>query len=314
MAGISNDFKISATIRLMNSLSVVINAQNAEKDLPRAFVSIKSLADEVVVVDQESTDKTTEIAKKFGAKVFTHKHVEYVELARNFAISKASKDWILILDPDEEISETLVKKIKEIVEKNDADFCRIPRKNIIFGKWIEHTAWWPDYQIRLFKKGKTSWNEMIHSVPLTIGKGTDLPAEEKFAIIHHNYNSVEQYLERLNRYTSVQSELLSKDGYEFSWKDLIDKPFREFINRYFVGEGYKDGLHGLVLSFLQAFSELIVYVKIWQMNKFKEERIGIKEIINEMGEKEKELHFWQNDTLYKETKKISYKLRRKLKI
>lgn len=295
-------------------LSVVINAQNVEADLASAIASIKDLANEIVVVDQGSTDKTAEIAKKLGAKVFSHESVKYVELARNFAISKATNDWILILDADEEITDSLAKKIEEIIKKPKADYYRIPRKNIIFGKWIEHTLWWPDYQTRLFKKGKITWNETIHSVPMTIGKGMDLPAEEKLSILHHNYDSIEEYLERLNRYTSVQSEFLIKDNYKFSWTDLISKPFREFINRYFTGEGYKDGVHGLALSLLQAFSELVTYIKVWQRDKFKEENVNSLDVISEMKDKEKELHFWQNDALFKETGSFMARVKRKLRV
>lgn len=295
-------------------LSVVINAQNVEADLPRALASVKGLADEIVVIDQGSTDKTSEIAKKFGANVFEHESVKYVELTRNFAISKATGDWILILDPDEEIPDSLANEIRKILKNPKADYYRIPRKNIIFDKWIENTLWWPDYQTRLFKKRKITWNETIHSVPMTIGTGYDLPAEEKLAILHHNYDSIEQYLERLNRYTSVQSDFLVKDNYKFVWRDLINKPFREFVNRYFTGRGFKDGVHGLALSLLQAFSELIVYIKIWQKNKFNEENISLPKAISEMRSKEKELHYWQSDTSYKESGKLSDRIKRKLRI
>jgi len=297
-----------------SKISVVVNTLNEEKNIERVISSVKNIADEIVIVDMKSGDRTVEIAEKLGAKVYFHEKTGYVEPARNFAISKATNEWVLVLDADEEISGELAKEIKKITDKPKADYYRIPRKNIIFSKWIKHTSWWPDYQTRFFKKGKVSWNEIIHSVPLTVGKGADIPAEEGLSIIHHNYDSIEDYLERLNRYTSVQSNLIVKDGYEFSWKDILAKPFREFINRYFTGEGYKDGLHGLTLSFLQAFSELVVYIKVWQAQKFKEENVGLTNVISEMSSKEKELHFWQNDALYKETKKLSYKIKKKLGI
>ncbi|HCC08936.1 TPA: hypothetical protein DEP81_03075, partial [Candidatus Woesebacteria bacterium] len=98
------------------------------------------------------------------------------------------------------------------------------------------------------------------------------------------------------------------------WTDLIRKPLKEFSNRYFAGEGYKDGVHGLVLSLLQAFSELTVYIKVWQKSGFKEEKAGILEVVSEMKKGEKELHFWQNDSLYKKTGNIKYRIRKKLKI
>ena len=132
---------------------------------------------------------------------------------------------------------------------------------------MRHSRWWPDYNIRLFKKGFVSWNEVIHTVPMTQGIGSDFEEKEEFAIVHHNYDSIEQYLERMNQYSSQHAILKIKEGYRFLWKDVILKPSNEFLSRYFFGEGYKDGLHGLALSLLQAFSELTVYLKIWQKDK-----------------------------------------------
>jgi len=296
------------------TISVVVNTRNEEDILPRTIKSIKDLADEIVVVDMESSDKTVEVAKKLGAKVFTHEPLEYVEPARNFGISKASSDWILILDPDEEISETLSKKIKEVIKIDEVDYYRIPRKNIVFGKWLQYSRWWPDYNIRLFKKGAVSWNEIIHSVPLTQGIGKDIEDKENLAIIHHHYSSIDEYLSRMNRYTSQQSKIKLSENYKFSWKDLINKPAEEFLSRYFFGQGYKDGVHGLALSVFQGFSEFILYLKIWQAEKFREEEINLLDVISEMSNKEKDLHFWQNDAMYKETGNLTARIKRKLRI
>jgi len=281
-------------------ISAVINTFNEERNLARAVASARGLADEIVVVDMESTDNTREVARKLGTKVFTYKKEKYVEAVRNFMISKASGEWILILDPDEEISPKLAKILKGLPRggRKDssgvvvADYYRIPRKNIIFGKWIKHCRWWPDFQIRFFKKGYVSWNEVIHAVPMTQGKGLDLPEKEDLAIIHKNYSSLEEYLAKMNRYTSVQAEELLKNGYVFDWKDLIKKPFREFLGRYFAGQGYKDGVHGLTLCFLQSFSELVLYLKIWQKQGFREQEIKRSEIKNEFGSLIKELRWW----------------------
>jgi (heptosyl)LPS beta-1,4-glucosyltransferase len=298
----------------VKKLSVVINTLNEARELEILIKSFKNLADEIVVCDMESKDGTPEIARKLGAKVFTHRRIDYVEPARNFAISKATGDWVLVLDVDEEIPLTLVNKIKELIEDENIDYYRIPRKNIIFGKWIEHTLWWPDYQIRLFKKGKVSWNEIIHSVPLTTGQGHDLESKESLSILHHNYDFVDQYIDKLNRYSTVQSELLVKENYKFDWRDLISKPFKEFVSRYFRGEGYKDGLHGLALSLLQSFSELVLYLKVWQLSNFKQEDVDVSDLIKETSLYEKDLHFWQNDALYKETGDLAARIKRKLRI
>jgi (heptosyl)LPS beta-1,4-glucosyltransferase len=295
-------------------ISVVINTLNEADSLPRAIASVKVLASEIVVTDMESEDGTAEVAKSLGAKVFTHKRVSFVELARNFGISRVTGDWVLIMDPDEELTPRLLKELKSIVDKDGADYVRIPRKNIVFGRWLKHSRWWPDYNIRLFKKGAVSWNEVIHAVPMTVGKGIEVEAEEDLAIIHHHYDSVEQYLERMNRYTSQQVKMKLAENYKFSWKDLIGKPVDEFLSRYFFGEGYKDGVHGLAVSLLQGFSELVLYLKLWQAEKFKDEDVSVLNIVSEMGSKEKDLHFWQNDALYKETGNITARIKRKLRI
>jgi len=283
----------------VEKISVVINTLNEEKNLPRALASVKDFADEVVVVDMESSDGTLAIAESFGAKVFTHKPVGYVEPARNFAVSKATGDWILILDADEEIPRTLLARLRKIAEKPSADYFRIPRKNIVFGKWLKHSRWWPDYNIRFFKKGIVSWNEVIHAVPMTRGEGADLPEKEELAIIHHHYDSIGQYLERMNRYTDIQSKILIKARYRFIWKDLIRRPLGEFLSRYFAGEGYKDGLHGLSACLLQSISELILYLKLWQNEKFLEQAIELSEIDKEIKKSMEEIKWWILDAKIK---------------
>lgn len=256
------------------SISVVINTRNEERNLERCLKSVKDWADEIMVVDQHSTDNTVKIAKKFGAKVFQHEHTVYVEPARNFALSKASGEWIFLIDADEEVPQTLVEKLKEIAAAEKADFVEIPRKNIIFGKWIEHSRWWPDYLVRFFKKGKVKFLEQIHQPPQTEGKGLKLEAEEKNALIHYNFQTISQFIERLNRYTEIQAEELFQKGYCFDWKDLMIKPTNEFLSRFFAGEGYKDGVHGFVLASLQAFSEFVVYLKVWEKRGFEEQSIN----------------------------------------
>jgi len=296
----------------VNEISVVINTLNEEKNIARAITSIKGLADEIIIVDMHSSDSTVEIAEKLGAKVYLHKNIGYVEPARNFAISKARKDWILILDADEELSKQLVKKLKEIVKNPKADYYRIPRKNIIFGKWIKYSCWWPDYNIRFFKKNSVSWSDEIHSIPLTQGTGSDIEEKEDLAIIHHNYSSIEQYLERMNRYTSIQADFLIDQGYRFIWKDLIAKPSQEFLGRYFSGEGYKDGLHGLALCLLQSFSEVILYIKLWQKEKFQNQLISLDESINEFKKTGKNFNWWFTES-YIRTGKVLKTLKERLK-
>jgi (heptosyl)LPS beta-1,4-glucosyltransferase len=298
----------------MNKISVVMNTLNDKKYLTTCLESVKDFADEIVVVDMESEDETVTIAKKFGAKVYSHKRLSYVEPARNFALKKATGDWILLLDPDEELQENLAKELKRIVESDSVNFARIPRKNIIFGKWMEHSRWWPDYNVRFFKKGMVDWGNEIHSIPITKGKGIDIEPNESLALLHHHYETIEQYITRLNRYTTVQAQNKFDSDYKLSWTDIISKPSNEFLSRYFAGDGYKDGIHGLALSLLQSFSELITYLKIWQLNKFKEYKIQLNEVVTELKKAEKDMHYWQADTLLKTEGGLKHRIKRKFRL
>lgn len=293
---------------------MVINTLNEERNIERAIKSTKSFADEVVVVDMFSEDSTPKLAKKLGARVYHHERTGYVEPARNFAIEQANGDWIFILDADEEVPASLGKKLRKIVDDPKSDYYAVPRKNIIFGKWVKHSRWWPDYNIRFFKKGKVYWDKNIHSVPITEGKGMDLKPKEKFAIKHYHYDTVEQFVERMNRYTSVQAKELYYENHKFHWRDLIHKPTREFISRYFAGKGYKDGLHGLVLASLQSISELVLYIKVWQLEKFTEHKVSTEEVISEYKNAQREMNYWFADTLFKMHGGVIQKVRRKLKV
>jgi len=291
-------------------ISAVINTYNEEKNIGRCLDSVKDFADEIVVVDMYSSDKTLEIAKKYGAKIYHHEYTRYVEPARNFAISKASDDWIFLIDADEELTPQLAKSLKIVAENDGVGYVEIPRKNIIFGKWIEHSRWWPDYLIKFFKKGKIKFSNKIHVPPQTLGVGRRLEATEGNALIHHNFQSVAQFVDRLNRYTDIQAEELQRSGYNFDWKDLLIRPSNEFFSRFFAGEGYKDGLHGLVLAILQAFSELVVYLKVWEQNKFKGE--DIKDLDKTTQKIISDFLFWQRKTAVGFFKKIRLRIKGKI--
>lgn len=279
----------------MNKISVVINTLNEEKNLPRAIQSIKKLADEIIVVDMHSTDQTVQIAQAAGAQVYQFEKVGYVEPARNFAIEKTTNEWVFILDADELVPPSLVNTLKTLAKDKNVDHYTIPRQNIIFGKWIKHSRWWPDYNIRFFRKKKVRWSNKIHQPPLTYGVGKDLPAKKSFAIIHYNYQTIEQFIDRLNRYSTIQAANLEDDGYKFIWTDVIGKPTQEFLSRYFAGSGYKDGLHGLALAILQSVSELITYLKVWQNEKFANQQVSVKELKKELIKSHKQTLWWTEE-------------------
>jgi len=272
--------------------------------------SVHQLADEIVVVDMHSDDKTVDIAKKYGAKVFYYDYTRFVEPARNFALSKASGDWTFLIDADEELPETLVKKLKEIAKENTADFVEIPRQNIIFGKWIQHSRWWPDFLVRFFRKGRVKFSDKIHVPPTTEGNRLTLEAKQEYAIIHHNFQTISQFIERLNRYSDIQADEIIKKGEKFRGMDLITEPSSEFFSRFFAGSGYKDGVHGLVLAFLQAFSELAVVLKVWEKLGF--EQIPIKNLGKSAQRAVSDFYYWQSKTSSGILEKIYFRIKRKI--
>ncbi len=299
-------------------ISAVVNTLNEAELLESCLQSI-SFVDEIVVVDMHSTDKSRDIAYRYTDSVYLHEPLNFVEPARNFAIKKAKYEWILVVDPDETIPKNLAAKLRQIVNEDQADFVRLPRQNIIFGNWIKHSRWWPDYNIRFFKKNFVEWQNTIHSIPITQGRGLNLPEEEKFAIKHNHYTSVEQYISRSLRYSEVQALELIEQKYQFDPIDAFTRPVSEFLSRYFAGEGYKDGLHGLVLATLQAFSVFLVYLKVWQKQSFPAHKeIEVQRLIKKpLKRKINEFNYWYYTMLIQQNpKKIVralLKLTRKIK-
>jgi (heptosyl)LPS beta-1,4-glucosyltransferase len=245
-------------------ISAVINIHNEANTLEKCLRSLQGFADEIIIIDMMSTDGGADIAKNFKAKVIPHRFVKYVEPVRNFALSKTSGKWVLILDPDEYLNTTLKKELLRITKRKDVDFVRIPRKNLVFGRWLRHSNMWPDYLIRFFKKGHVTWKKEIHSQPTTKGHGLNLLDSEKLAIRHQNYPSTISFLQRAIRYSGVQADELIASDYKLKTSDFLLKPIQEFNSRFFRGEGFKDGLHGLIFCLLQSFAICLIYIRLWE--------------------------------------------------
>ena len=250
-------------------ISTVIVTLNEEKKLLNCLESVKDFSDEIVVVDLGSTDHTLEIAKKYQAKIFTHPRVDYVELVRNFAIAKAQGDWILVLDPDETVPQSLKNKLKDVISEDKYTAVNISRKNIFFGKWISHTNWWPDRHVRFFKKGKVKWEKRIHLYPKVEGQILELPAKEDLAIEHFGYQTIGEFINRQNRYSSIEAQNLYNLVEKFSWGKLFWKPTREFLVRFIKHRGFLDGFYGFALTILMMVYQLQLMVKLWELKRTK---------------------------------------------
>ncbi len=297
----------------MEKISVVISAWNEEARIRQCLASVK-WADEIVIVDNGSTDKTVSIAREFTKKVYHQPNNPMLNVNKNYGFSKATGDWILSVDADEEITAELAKEIKGKIKQPDVTGYWLPRKNIIFGKWITHGLWWPDRQLRLFRKNRGKFPcKHVHEYAEVDGPTGTL--EEPY--IHHNYDSISQFIRKMDSlYTESEVQKLLSAKYQLSWTDAIRFPVSDFVKIYFAQEGYKAGLHGLVLSILQAFYSFIVFAKLWEKQQFVEMNPKLNDVTTELGVSWKETRYWMFDAKIinstRSFQKVLYKVLRRL--
>lgn len=246
-------------------ISVVINTLNEEHRLPYALRSVQGWADEIVVVDMHSDDKTVEIAEAFGARVFTHERVGYVEPARAYAVARATGDWILILDADELVPPRLARRLRDVAAGDEADVVDIPRLNFLLGAPLAWTGWGPsqDRHQRFFRRGWAEPTTVIHASP-RMRQGARvlrLAPDEGLAMIHFNYTDVAQFIEKLNAYTTIEAGAGAGVALSARRIRVIRETIREFTNRFFRYRGYRDGWRGFYLAGLMAFYRFAVYAK-----------------------------------------------------
>ena len=205
-------------------VSVVISAYNEEKKLADCLKSVLDVASEIIVVNSGSTDKTEEIASKFTKNVYSRENNPMLNVNKNFGFGKAKSDWILNLDADERLEKALSNEILELSEDSQFSGYFIPRKNIIFGKWIQHTGWYPDHQLRLFKNGKGKFEEKhVHEMIQVDGEIGQL----KNPMTHLNYESVSQFLDKMVRtYTVSEANVLFDNGYKF--ETFVEEQLTDF--------------------------------------------------------------------------------------
>jgi (heptosyl)LPS beta-1,4-glucosyltransferase len=274
----------------MPKISVVASVFNAERSISRLLESVK-WADEIIVIDNSSSDNTAKIARHFTSKVYTEPNRKMLNLNKNFGFEKAGCEWILNLDGDEEIPPDLKSEIIETLKnKSNINGYWIPRQNIIFGKWIKHGLWWPDKQLRLFKKNSGKFPGVhVHEYLNVEGEVAELSTP----FIHYNYETISQFLQKMSDiYTDNEVDNLIAADYHYVWQDAIKFPLSDFVKIYLAQEGYKDGLHGLVLAILQSFYSFIVFTKMWEKQGFKPQDIGVKYFTEEFKKSNMEIKYW----------------------
>lgn len=276
----------------MAKISVILATYNEEKNIKDCLESVK-WADEIVLVDGQSEDRTVEIAQRFTRKIFIRPNPLMFHKNKQYAIERATGDWIFYLDADERVPEELKEEILSVIHQPPSAIQGfwIPRKNIIFGKWIRHAGWYPDYQLRLFRRGKAYLPcKSVHEQPVLEGKEGYL----KEHLLHYNYQTINQFLQKMLIYTENEKNFFLSQGKKISSRDVIRFPKEEFLKRFFLQKGYKEGLHGLVLSLLQSVSALVLFAKIWEEGGFWEDKDSFffPKVIWEFKRAFSELCFW----------------------
>lgn len=252
-------------------VSVLVHTLNEEKNIRNCLETVK-WASEIVIIDMYSDDKTTEIASEYTDKIFSYERMGYADPARQFGLEKASNSWVLILDADELVPRKLKEKMGMIIADDLGDIISIPHNNYFFGKLMRYTGWGPlqDTHHRLFKKEYLSITDKIHSSFIEredarIYEITD----EKEGFIHFNYLDVEHFLDKLNRYTTIEAKAVFKTGENITFRAVTGQILNEFRKRYFKLGGRKEGFRGFSLSFLMSVYRLVTYAKLKLMREYK---------------------------------------------
>ena len=251
----------------MCALSVVIITHNEEKNIQRCLESVKDIADEIIIVDSYSDDKTIEICKQYNAQITMHAFNGFGK-QKQFANSLATHDFILSIDADEALSEELKKSIRSALQSKKSDIYTMNRITNFCGKWIHHGGWYPDTKIRLFKKNKADWNDLpVHEI-LEVTKKASI-THLKGDLLHYSIESMSYHVAQINTYSSIAAAHLVSKHKRKSLLHILLKPMARFIKIYFIKLGFLDGFYGFVIARNSAFALFLRYAKAREIKKKK---------------------------------------------
>jgi len=242
-------------------VSVVVITRNEEENIEKCLQSVSD-ADEIIVLDDNSTDKTIGIAKRFTDKVFTRK-MDIEGRHRNYAYSLAKNDWVLSLDADEMVSPELVEELRDIFKKprNDKAYS-VPIKTYIGSRWIRYSGWYPAPKVRLFDKRHFKYEEAeVHPRAFIDGTCGHLTRD----IIHYSYRNFHDYFESLNNQTTLEAKKWFKERRKIGFLKMYRKFVDRFLKAYFLKRGFKDGFLGFIISYGSGLYQVMSYVKYWEM-------------------------------------------------
>ena len=246
-------------------ISAIINTRNEERNIRCCLETVK-WCDEIIVVDMESEDRTVEIAREYTDKIFNHPKVAAFDIAKKFAAEQVTGDWILLIDADEMVPKILSMALKAIAEKNEVDIVEIPFRHYIMGACVRYGGWGYSSLPRFFRRGKITFTETIHNY---MHKAADarvvrLEPRDENCIQHFVYRNAAHFVEKLNRYTSVEAQHLFDKGVKFSYYLLFKVSLKDFYWRFFRGKGYRGGVRGFSLCLMMAFYRSLSYIKLWE--------------------------------------------------
>ena len=244
-------------------LSVVVITLNEEDRIRETLTSV-AWADEIVVIDAGSEDKTVALAREFTDHVMIHAWQGFAA-QKNFGIEHATGDWILSLDADEQVEPALREEITAVLQAPDA--CvgyRIARRNIMWGRFIRHGRLYPDWQLRLFRRGRGRFvDRAVHESILVDGKVGRLVAP----LLHQSYRDVSDFIRRADRYSTLAAEEWARTARPFRATRLVTAPFARFVSMYVLHRGFLDGWRGFLLAVLYAYYVFIRSANIWEKTK-----------------------------------------------
>ncbi len=245
----------------MIKLSVVIITFNEEKNIERCLLSVKGIADEIVVLDSFSEDKTQSICEKHGVKFFQHAFDGHIQ-QKNRAITYASNPHVLSLDADEALDETLIASVLEIKKNFSKDGYYMNRLTNYCGHWVKHCGWYPDTKLRLWDRSKGHWTGVNPHDKYELFAGDKNTGHLKGDILHYSYYSVEDHYKQVEYFTNIASKAYFENGKKAPLFKLIVNPVAKFIDHYLLKLGFLDGKAGYLISKISAYATYLKYKKI----------------------------------------------------
>lgn len=241
-------------------ISAVVITFNEEANIERCLRGLR-FADEIVVLDSVSTDRTVELARQFTDRVSTREFVGFSD-QKSAAMQLASHEWVLSVDADEVVTEELAEEIVAAVENGSCDAYRMPRSTFFLGRRMRHCGWYPDYQLRLARKSKAHYPaRLVHERIEVSGTCGTL----RSPLVHYSYGTMDDYVRKMVLYSRAAARQKFAEGRRFRLADLVCNPGSTFLRMYVLKQGFRDGLHGLVLSALTACSSALRYAALWEM-------------------------------------------------